>query len=826
MTRDPVTDKTVRTQDSVPEADGNGPKGLDARAPAESGDSVSSDKPDGPAPTRAPNSAPGTANLSAPRSPDSEPAPGVAPSSVAENGQEKPRQDAAIPLGENEAAKNQAAKSNPAETPPKDSIEDATPGQAERDIDPGAQKQADHPPTDVLQTQKRVRDPDPTPSNDDQGRRASNESPGAAAAPVANREMPSSDGDTGKTVGAHDDRPPKQDAAHRQDDQPAGAQASKPASEPVPLARPPAASATPAAEPDPALRPLVGDRDEGLGEGRIEPSLDAPVRASRSTGVIGSGPARTHGAAVSPAIPQTAMGLMLSSTRLVEMNWFQATALFIGIITILRLFVVVLSDMTLQPDEAQYWIWSQDPAFGYFSKPPVLAWTIGVTTALFGTSEAAVRLASPLYYAGTSLCLFLLAQGMFNGRTAFLASITFATLPGVWFSSTIISTDVPLLFFWSLALLALWRTVTRFSIGWAVVLGLAVGMGLMSKYAMLYFVLGSVLFLAADSEARRAMLGWRGFTVVVLAGAIFTPNVLWNLSNDFATVSHTAANANWAGPMLNPGKMGYFVLGQFAVFGPLLFAALVWGFLTITKRFPSGVNHRAILFLILFTVPPLLIVSFQAFLSRAHANWAATAYVAASVLVVVWLSNTRLRPVVAISFLIHVAAGVLLYATILSPGLLETLGRSNDFKRMQGWDEIGAEVSWRARSGHGGRQFTAVMAEGRGLYAQLAYYAAPLPVPLTIWDKNGIPENHFELKNPITEPLSGKVLLVTRKRDPAKILARFRRMAYLGSFPTDIGGGKQRVFHFYALETLMPHATDFPDADMARLDPISWRDPS
>ena len=30
----------------------------------------------------------------------------------------------------------------------------------------------------------------------------------------------------------------------------------------------------------------------------------------------------------------------------------------------------------LYPDEAQYWLWSRTLDFGYFSKPPMVAWTI------------------------------------------------------------------------------------------------------------------------------------------------------------------------------------------------------------------------------------------------------------------------------------------------------------------------------------------------------------------------------------------------------------------------------------------------------------------
>ena len=49
-------------------------------------------------------------------------------------------------------------------------------------------------------------------------------------------------------------------------------------------------------------------------------------------------------------------------------------------------------------DEAQYWAWGQEPAFGYYTKPPLIAWIIGATTSLCGDTPFCVRLPSPLMH--------------------------------------------------------------------------------------------------------------------------------------------------------------------------------------------------------------------------------------------------------------------------------------------------------------------------------------------------------------------------------------------------------------------------------------------
>src|SRR5215212_5096768 len=71
----------------------------------------------------------------------------------------------------------------------------------------------------------------------------------------------------------------------------------------------------------------------------------------------------------------------------------------VAAITAARLVWLAVSQTDLYPDEAQYWFWAQHPAFGYYSKPPLIAWLIALTTGMFGDGEFAVRLSAPLLHA-------------------------------------------------------------------------------------------------------------------------------------------------------------------------------------------------------------------------------------------------------------------------------------------------------------------------------------------------------------------------------------------------------------------------------------------
>src|SRR5215510_13962117 len=123
----------------------------------------------------------------------------------------------------------------------------------------------------------------------------------------------------------------------------------------------------------------------------------------------------------------------------------------LAILTLIRLIGLWFSNVDLFFDEAQYWAWSREPAFGYFSKPPLLAWTIALAEHVCGGSEACIRAPAPLFYFGTSLVVYAIARQLYDSRIAFYAALTIALATGTAFSARIISTDVPLLFFWALA---------------------------------------------------------------------------------------------------------------------------------------------------------------------------------------------------------------------------------------------------------------------------------------------------------------------------------------------------------------------------------------
>jgi 4-amino-4-deoxy-L-arabinose transferase-like glycosyltransferase len=526
----------------------------------------------------------------------------------------------------------------------------------------------------------------------------------------------------------------------------------------------------------------------------------------------------------------------------------QHLVLILLAILALRVAALWLNRTDLFFDEAQYWSWAKAPALGYYSKPPLVAWVIAATTAVCGEGEPCVRLAAPILHTVTAWVVFLIGRRLYGPRVGFWSAIVFATLPGVSVSTTVISTDVPFLLFWALALWAFIRL--RASDRWsdALLLGAAIGAGFLARYGMAFFV-GSmvVALLVLRNEGARIDLQ-RWLAVALSALIVAAPNIYWNIANGFATIGHTADNAKWTGSLFDPLKALEFLGAQFGVFGPVLFGALlliVWravvAWLSSASspspvapearlRHDEGVGRdrgyapdsepvsapppqapkdlaadasssaalgppplggreepivpqapvrrmRAALsgpdrLLLAFVLPILILYIGQAFVSRAHANWAAAGYVAATIMVTATMLREDARQAFRTSLGLHIALALVIALAPAWAGRLPLAPERDPYRRLLGWRELAeqvrAEVSAAAVAG---KPYAAILVDDRGTLAELLYYFRDAKAPIVAWPSGPSPKDHFEL----TRPYRGQspALLVGQGADPAAVLDAF-----------------------------------------------------
>jgi len=435
--------------------------------------------------------------------------------------------------------------------------------------------------------------------------------------------------------------------------------------------------------------------------------------------------------------------------------------------TIVRLAVLFVTPVELYPDEAQYWVWSRDLAWGYFSKPPMVAWLIAATTAIGGDSEAWVRISSVMLHGVAPLFMFATAQRLYGPREALLTVAIYSLMPGVQLSAGIASTDAPLLFFLSGALWAYVRLLeappTRLArAAWGAAVGLFLGLACLSKYAAVYFIVGLIVHGLVSAQARRA---WRPIALtaaVSVLALMVAPNFGWNAHNGFATFAHTARNADWsATSFLHVDEVFDFLASQLGVFGPVPFVALAIGtFLAFRRPLATGPDKL----LLVLTLPPLCAVAIEALLSRANANWAFTAYVPGSILAAAWLVRWRARWWTLGGLAVQAGVAVLFLACVVQPSLADALGLANSLKRARGWRVTADAILDRAQAEP---TLSAVAVDNRFVFNELRYYgrerlARTGAPPIRMWVREALPLNQAEMQAPLTGAVGGRVMAVSR----------------------------------------------------------------
>ncbi|KPJ90985.1 MAG: hypothetical protein AMJ53_12545 [Gammaproteobacteria bacterium SG8_11] len=479
-------------------------------------------------------------------------------------------------------------------------------------------------------------------------------------------------------------------------------------------------------------------------------------------------------------------------------------AIVIIVLTAYRIVLWASSDFTLFFDEAYYWGWAQALDFGYYSKPPMLALLIALTTSACGDGELCVKAGALAVHPLTALLIFTIGKMLFDARTGFFAAVTYLTMPGIALSSLIISTDVVLLFFWAASMLFFLKALRTDNIWYWAAAGVTGGLGLLSKYNMIVFPLSVFFFLFSAQQHRQQLKRPGAYLAMVIAVVVFLPNLIWNAQHGFPTFQHTAEISKLGQKSLHFDELGAFLGGQLGVFGLIFFPVMVYVFV----RAKNVWNNEAYRFLICFALPFISIISLQAFLGRAHANWATPTYIAGCILVAAFLIHHQRIKLWLIAIIINLVLTITVYHwhDIADAFDIKLTAKTDPFKRVQGWRDLAKPVEQILAQSPS----AILLADTRDTLAQLIYYVKPHPFNAVAWNPHGLLQNHYELVTTMNDKLGKDFIYVTEKADLPLIHQSFETVQNLTDIRIDIYDNFSLDYRVYYLKNFKGYPNTQP----------------
>ena len=157
---------------------------------------------------------------------------------------------------------------------------------------------------------------------------------------------------------------------------------------------------------------------------------------------------------------------------------------------------------------------------------------------------------------------------------------------------------------WAAALFFLERALVAQQRGAWLGVGIAMGLGMLSKYSIGLVGLAAGLFLLVDASSRRWFLRWEPYAATLLAFALFSPVILWNAQHDWASFSYQAGRVG-ADPRFSTDELILYIAALLTPTG--LAGLLIFAFL---KNADTAVRARQILFMKVFTAAPFAVCAF------------------------------------------------------------------------------------------------------------------------------------------------------------------------------------------------------------------------
>jgi 4-amino-4-deoxy-L-arabinose transferase-like glycosyltransferase len=188
--------------------------------------------------------------------------------------------------------------------------------------------------------------------------------------------------------------------------------------------------------------------------------------------------------------------------------------------------------------------------------PPMFDLVTMVFFKVLGISVFSARLVAVVFSVLTLGLVFEFARRLYNVKTAFVAGVLLAVMPGYIWLSRMAMIETMLVFFFTLAVFSFYLWLKNKRNIFLVLAGLALGLGFLTKYQMIIaavIMIASLLLFARD----RLKLHLSKFTILLAAGILVV--IPWLIINYSTYASNMLSEWFYAVQVGNPDKSLYSV---------------------------------------------------------------------------------------------------------------------------------------------------------------------------------------------------------------------------------------------------------------------------
>lgn len=271
------------------------------------------------------------------------------------------------------------------------------------------------------------------------------------------------------------------------------------------------------------------------------------------------------------------------------------------------------------PEETYYWSYARHLDFGYLDHPPMVAWLISAGTSVFGQNEFGVRFGALICGLVTSLYVYRLTRDLFGGTAALAALLLASLLPFFFLSGLLLTPDSPMTAAWAASLYYLERALIAddHQAWWRA--GIALGLGMFSKYSIALLGLVTVVFMLWDAPSRRWFRRPEPYIAAALAAAIFSPVIIWNARHEWASFAFQTSRRLAEPPQFATHKL----------LGSMLALITPTGLLAIVLTRRLGENQRQARLMGLALLLPLSVFAVFSLRHEVKLDWTGATWLAA-----------------------------------------------------------------------------------------------------------------------------------------------------------------------------------------------------